>query len=58
MDEQLVELLRKLYTNENRDDPNYYVKTMGSKKLSADLRRENGIIINHKKLDRLKKEAG
>lgn len=58
MDEQLVELLRELYENENRDDPYYYVKTMGSKKLSAYLRRENGIIINHKKLDRLRKKAG
>jgi len=58
MDEQLVELLMKLYENENRDDPYYYVKTMGSKKLSAYLRREHGIIVNHKKLDRLRREAG
>jgi len=58
MDEQLVELLRELYENENRDDPYYYVKTMGSKKLSAYLRREKGIIINHKKLDKLRKICG
>ncbi len=57
-DEQVIEMLRAIYENENRDDPNYYVKTMGSKKLSIYLRREKAILINHKKLDRLRKEQG
>lgn len=57
-DEQLVELLMEIYNNENRDDPYYYIKTMGSKKLSVYLRREKGILINHKKIDRLRKASG
>jgi len=57
-DEQLIEILKAIYANENRDDPYYYVKTMGSKKLSIYLRREKGILVNHKKLDRLRKSQG
>ncbi len=57
-DEGVGEILLKIYGNENRDDPHYYVKTMGSKKLSVYLRREKSIIINHKKLDRMRKESG
>jgi len=56
-DELLLEILMKIYENDNRNDPYYYVKTMGSKKLSVYLRREKGIIINHKKLDRMRKES-
>jgi len=47
-----------MYENEDREDPHYYVKTMGSKKLSAYLRTEKGILVNHKKLDRIRKENG
>ncbi len=57
-DEGVGEILLKIYGNENRDDPHYYVKTMGSKKLSVYRRREKSIIINHKKLDRMRKESG
>lgn len=39
-------------------EPRYYLKTLGSKKLSRYIRRNYGIIVNHKKLHKLRKELG
>jgi transposase InsO family protein len=55
-DEEFREKLRKIYRNKNKKDSKYYLKTMGSRKLAAYFREEEEIIINHKKLHRIRKE--
>ena len=57
-DEEIEGLLVTIYENENCNDPEYYIKTLGDKKLSKVLKRRYGIIVNHKKIYRMRKELG
>lgn len=57
-DSDLYELFNKLYSIDDPNDPYYYVRTLGSKKISAFLRNDHGIIVNHKKVHSIRKELG
>jgi len=57
-DIELEEILLKIFYFDDPYDPRYYLKVLGSKKLSKYLRNELGIIVNHKKLHRLRKKLG
>ncbi len=49
-DKELEVLLLKLYSYDDPYDPRYYLKVLGSKKLSKYLYGQHDIIVNHKKL--------
>jgi len=55
-DDEIKKIILNIYSINDPYNPNNYIKFLGSKKLSAFLKKQHGIIINHKKLDRLKKE--
>jgi len=57
-DEEIEKILVSIYENENCNDPEYYIKALGDKKLSKVLRKRYGIIVNHKKIYRMRKELG
>ena len=57
-DIELEEILLNIFYFDDPYDPRYYLKVLGSKKLSKYLRNELGIIVNHKKLHRLRKKLG
>ena len=55
-DIELEEILLKIFYQDDPYDPRFYWKVLGSKKLSKYLLNEMGIIVNHKKLHRLRKK--
>ena len=55
-DIELEEILLEIFYFNDPYDPRYYLKVLGSKKLSKYLLNEMGIIVNHKKLHRLRKK--
>ncbi|WP_103134316.1 transposase [Mesotoga sp. B105.6.4] len=55
-DIELEEILLEIFYFHDPYDPRYYLKVLGSKKLSKYLLNEMGIIVNHKKLHRLRKK--
>ena len=57
-DEEIEKVLVSIYENENCNEPEYYIKALGDKKLSKVLRKRYGIIVNHKKIYRMRKELG
>lgn len=57
-DEFVIDKLKEIKSNINALDENSYVKVMGSEKLCEFFRKKYGIIINHKKMNRLKHEIG
>jgi len=57
-DEEIEKLLVSIYGNEDCNDPEYYIKALGDKKLSIVLKKRYGIIVNHKKVYRMRKELG
>ena len=57
-DEEIEKLLVTIYENEDCNDPEYYIKALGDKKLSIVLKKRYGIIVNHKKIYRMRKELG
>jgi transposase InsO family protein/transposase-like protein len=57
-DEWIRNKLHEIYSENNPLKPEYYVKLLGSVKMSAYFFDILGIIINHKKLHRLRKELG
>jgi len=57
-DEEIEKLLVPIYENEDCNDPEYYIKALGDKKLSIVLKKRYGIIVNHKKIYRMRKELG
>jgi len=56
--EEIEKILVSIYENENCNEPEYYIKALGDKKLSKVLRKRYGIIVNHKKIYRMRKELG
>ncbi|HUM43014.1 MAG TPA: transposase [Fervidobacterium sp.] len=57
-DEEIEKILVSIYENENCNEPEYYIKALGDKKLSKVLRKRYGIIVNHKKIYKMRKELG
>ena len=57
-DEEIEKVLVSIYENENCNEPEYYIKALGDKKLSKVLRKRYGIIVNHKKIYSMRKELG
>jgi len=57
-DEEIEKLLVTIYENEDCNDPEYYIKALGDTKLSIVLKKRYGIIVNHKKIYRMRKELG
>ncbi|MBM7558544.1 IS3 family transposase [Marinitoga litoralis] len=55
-DTYIKQLLVDLLSVNNPLNPEFFHKTLGSKKLSAIFRQKFNIIINHKKIHRLRKE--
>ncbi|WP_165974009.1 DDE-type integrase/transposase/recombinase [Marinitoga lauensis] len=55
-DEYIKQLLVELLSVDDPLNPEFFYKTLGSKKLSAIFRQKYNIIINHKKIHRLRKE--
>lgn len=56
--EAVLEIIEKIDHDQNRKEAYHYVKVFGDKKLSLYLLDTFGIRCNHKKLYRLRKEAG
>ena len=52
-DEEIEKLLVTIYENEDCNDPEYYIKALGDKKLSIVLKKRYGIIVSHKKVYRI-----
>jgi len=57
-DKELEALLLKIYSYDDPYDPRFYLKVLGSKKLSKYLYEQYGIIVNHKKLHRIRRKLG
>lgn len=57
-DKELEKLLKGIYSRVNPYEPEYYLKVLGSKKLSKYFLNEFGIIVNHKKVHRMRKKLG
>jgi len=57
-DEDIEKVLVSIYENENCNELEYYIKALGNKKLSKVLRKRYGIIVNHKKIYRMRKDLG
>jgi len=57
-DEEIEKIFVSIYENENCNEPEYYIKALGDKKLSKVLKKRYGIIVNHKKIYRMRKELG
>jgi len=47
-----------MFSVSNPSNPEFFYKTLGSKKLAFIFKQKYNIIINHKKIYRLKKELG
>ena len=58
MDESIKEIITSIYANNNPNDPAFYFKALGDKKLSVVFKDQFGIIVNHKKIYRMRKELG
>ena len=54
-DERIKEIIISIYENNN---PTFYFKSLGDKKLSVVFKNQLGIIVNHKKIYRIRKELG
>ncbi|PNR94079.1 DDE-type integrase/transposase/recombinase, partial [Petrotoga sp. 9PWA.NaAc.5.4] len=57
-DEHIKEIIISIYENNNPNDPTFYFKSLGDKKLSVVFKNQLGIIVNHKKIYRIRKELG
>ncbi len=57
-DERIKKIIISIYSNNNPNDPTFYFKSLGDKKLSVVFKNQLGIIVNHKKIYRLRKELG
>lgn len=57
-DEEIEKLLLQFSMVESPLQEEYYLKHMGSKKIARYIRNVYGIIVNHKKLHRLRKKLG
>lgn len=57
-DERIKQIIISIYSNSNPNDPTFYFKSLGDKKLSVVFKNQLGIIVNHKKIYRLRKELG
>ncbi|WP_175420357.1 IS3 family transposase, partial [Marinitoga sp. 1154] len=55
-DEYIKKLLVDLLSIDDPSNPEFFYKTLGSKKLAVVFKQKYGIIINHKKIHRLRKE--
>ncbi len=56
--ERIKKIIISIYSNNNPNDPTFYFKSLGDKKLSVAFKNQLGIIVNHKKIYRLRKELG
>jgi len=57
-DKLIKKIIISIYSNNNPNDPTFYFKSLGDKKLSVVFKNQLGIIVNHKKIYRLRKELG
>ena len=57
-DVELIDILREIYHHQEPKETDFYLKTLGTKKLSIYLFKHHGILVNHKKLDRIRKAHG
>ncbi|CEP78294.1 hypothetical protein [Defluviitoga tunisiensis] len=57
-DERIKEIIISIYENSNPNDPTFYFKSVIDKKLFVVFKNQLGIIVNHKKICRLRKELG
>ncbi len=51
-------MLREIYHHQAEKEKEFYLKVLGSKKLAIYLFKHHDILVNHKKLDRIRKEHG
>ena len=57
-DERIKKIIISIYSNNNPNDPTFYFKSVIDKKLSVVFKNQLGIIVNHKKIYRIRKELG
>jgi len=57
-DDFIKEIITSIYANNNPNDPAFHFKSFGGKNLSIIFKDQFGIIVNHKKIYRMRKELG
>ena len=57
-DDYIKKLLLDMFSISDPSNPEFFYKTLGSKKLAFIFKQRYNIVINHKKVYRLKKELG